>query len=116
MALFVAKNDQLYGRYWGCNKRFDSLHFNLCYYEPIQWAIENGIRYYNPGAGGFHKVRRGFRSTPAYSLLRFYHPKLQNVMVRHIDEINRLEQDEINQMNLHLPFASLENGHTKYKF
>jgi uncharacterized protein len=116
MALFVAKNDQLYGRYWGCNKIFDSLHFNLCYYQPIQWAIENGIRYYNPGAGGFHKVRRGFQSTPAYSLLRFYHPKLQNVMVRHIDEINRLEKDEINQLNLHLPFASLENGNTKYKF
>ncbi|MCU0614102.1 MAG: GNAT family N-acetyltransferase, partial [Desulfobacterales bacterium] len=61
MALFVAKKDRLYGRYWGCYKKFDALHFNVCYYQPIQWAIENGIRYYNPGAGGAHKVRRGFQ-------------------------------------------------------
>jgi uncharacterized protein len=108
MALFVAKNDQLYGRYWGCRKYFDSLHFNVCYYQPIRWAIENGIQNYNPGAGGAHKIRRGFQSVPSYSLLRFYHPKLQNVMRRHIDHINQLEQDEIDHMNLNLPFACQE--------
>jgi uncharacterized protein len=106
MALFVVKNDQLYGRYWGCHKKFDALHFNVCYYQPIQWAIENNIKNYNPGAGGAHKVRRGFQSVPSYSLMRFYHPKLQNVMTRHIDDINRLEQEEIDHMNLKLPFVS----------
>jgi predicted N-acyltransferase len=106
MALFVVKKDQLYGRYWGCHKKFDALHFNICYYQPIQWAIKHGIQNYNPGAGGNHKVRRGFQSVPSYSLLRFYHPKLQNVMVRHINEINRLEKEEIDQMNLKLPFVS----------
>ncbi len=110
MALFVAKKDRLYGRYWGCYKKFDALHFNVCYYQPIQWAIENGIRYYNPGAGGAHKVRRGFQSVPSYSLLRFYHPKLQNVMVYHIDEINRLEQEEIDHINLELPFVFPKNS------
>jgi uncharacterized protein len=106
MALFVTKNDQLYGRYWGCAQKFDALHFNVCYYRPIQWAIENNIRYYNPGAGGAHKIRRGFNSTPSFSLMRFYPPKLQNVMIRHIDEINRLQQEEIDYMNLKLPFVS----------
>jgi predicted N-acyltransferase len=109
MALFVAKNDHLYGRYWGCYKKFNALHFNVCYYQPIQWAIENRVRYYNPGAGGAHKVRRGFQSVPSYSLLRFYHPKLQNVMVHHIDEINRLEQEEIDHINRALPFVSPKN-------
>lgn len=109
MALFVVKKDQLYGRYWGCHKKYDALHFNVCYYQPIRWAIENGIRYYNPGAGGDHKIRRGFQSVPSYSLLRFYHPKLQNVMVRHIVEINRMEQEQIDHMNLKLPLASSEN-------
>jgi predicted N-acyltransferase len=109
MALFVAKNDHLYGRYWGCYKKFNALHFNVCYYQPIQWAIETSIRYYNPGAGGAHKVRRGFQSVPSYSLLRFYHPKLQNVMVHHIDEINRLEQEEIDHINRALPFVSPKN-------
>ncbi len=110
MALFVAKKDRLYGRYWGCYKKFDALHFNVCYYQPIQWAIENGIRYYNPGAGGAHKVRRGFQSVPSFSLLRFYHPKLQSVMVYHIDEINRLEQEEIDHINLELPFVFPKNS------
>jgi uncharacterized protein len=109
MALFVVKKDQLYGRYWGCHKKFDALHFNVCYYQPIRWAIEKGIRYYNPGAGGAHKVRRGFQSVPSYSLLRFYHPKLQNLMIRHIVEINRMEQEEIDQMNLKLPYVSSRN-------
>ena len=109
MALLIFKNDQLFGRYWGSSKKFNALHFNVCYYQPIRWAIEHGIEKYNPGAGGTHKVRRGFKSVPAYSLLRFYHPKLQNVMVYHIDEINRLEQEEIDHINLNLPFSTLTN-------
>lgn len=105
MALLVNKEDQLYGRYWGCNQAFDSLHFNTCYYEPIRWAIEKGIQTYHPGAGGLHKVRRGFRAIAGYSLLRFYDLKLQNIMIHHISEINQLEQGEIDQINTMLPFS-----------
>ncbi len=105
MALLAAKNDQLYGRYWGARKRYDSLHFNACYYRPIEWAIENGIRDYNPGAGGGHKIRRGFVSIPSYSLLKFYDPKLQNLMVHNIGRINRLEYEEIDALNRMVPFV-----------
>lgn len=106
MALIVNKGDQLYGRYWGCQQNFDSLHFNTCYYYPIQWAIENRIRHYYPGAGGLHKVRRGFKSIPSYCLLRFYDSKLQDIMIRHINRINYLEQKEIDRINSTLPFSS----------
>jgi predicted N-acyltransferase len=105
MSLLVVKNETLYGRYWGSYQKYDSLHFNVCYYYPIQWAIENGIREFNPGAGGGHKVRRGFISTPSYSILNFYDPKLQNILIRNIDRINRLEQEQIDLINLRIPFA-----------
>lgn len=73
MALFLRKNGQLYGRYWGCFDERPFLHFNVCYYAPMEWAIERGIASFNPGVGGQHKVRRGFEVTPNYSLYTLFH-------------------------------------------
>jgi hypothetical protein len=110
MALLLNKGDQLYGRYWGSSRPVDSLHFNACYYAPIEWAIVNGVRRFDPGAGGVHKIRRGFTAVSSYSLHHFYDPRLANIMQTHIDEINRLEQEQIDSLNDELPFARrLEN-------
>ena len=105
MSLLVKKGDQLYGRYWGCSRRVSSLHFNTCYYAPIEWAIANGIHRFDPGAGGAHKIRRGFTAISNHSLHRFYDPGLLRIMKTHIDEINRLEQEQIDALNQELPFA-----------
>jgi predicted N-acyltransferase len=105
MSLLVTKGAQLYGRYWGCSRSIHSLHFNACYYEPIEWAIANHIHRFDPGAGGGHKIRRGFEAVSSYSLHRFYDLRLARVMQAHIDEINRLEQEQIDNLNHELPFA-----------
>jgi hypothetical protein len=105
LSLLVTKGDQLYGRYWGCSRTVSSLHFNACYYTPIEWAITNGIHRFDPGAGGAHKIRRGFTAISNHSLHRFYDPALVRIMQAHIDEINRLEQDQIDALNHELPFA-----------
>ena len=105
MSLLVTKGDQLYGRYWGCTKRVSTLHFNACYYAPIEWAIANGIHRFDPGAGGAHKIRRGFTAVSNHSLHRFYNPGLQRIMQTHIDEINRLEQEQIDALNQEMPLA-----------
>ena len=105
LSLLVTKGDQLYGRYWGCSRPVNSLHFNACYYTPIEWAITNGIHRFDPGAGGAHKIRRGFTAISNHSLHRFYDPGLFRIMQAHIDEINRLEQDQIDALNHELPFA-----------
>jgi predicted N-acyltransferase len=105
MALFIVKRDLLLGRYWGNGEWIRDLHFNVCYYEPIQWAMENGIRFFNPGAGSNHKLRRGFESVGSASLHRFYDERLEWVMRAHLDEINRLEQDHIDTLNAQLPLA-----------
>lgn len=105
MSLLVTKGKQLYGRYWGCAEQVSSLHFNTCYYAPIEWAIANGIHGFDPGAGGAHKIRRGFTAVSNHSLHRFYDHSLQRIMKTHIDEINRLEQEQIDTLNNALPFA-----------
>jgi len=108
MSMLVTKGKQLYGRYWGSARLIHSLHFNACYYAPIEWAINNGIRRFDPGAGGTHKIRRGFTAVPSYSLHRFSDPRMLQIMQNHIDEINRLEQEQIDALNNELPFARRE--------
>ena len=105
ISLLVTKRDQLYGRYWGCARQVSSLHFNACYYAPIEWAIANGISRFDPGAGGAHKIRRGFTAVSNFSLHHFYDPALLHIMQTHLDEINRLEQEQIDALNHELPFA-----------
>ena len=105
MSMLVTKGARLFGRYWGGSRPVKALHFNACYYIPIEWAIANGINRFDPGAGGAHKIRRGFEAVPSYSLHRFYDQRLAGVMQAHIDEINRLEQQQIDGLNRELPFA-----------
>jgi predicted N-acyltransferase len=105
MSLLLHKGGRLYGRYWGSAEEVNHLHFNLCYYEPIRWAIANGIRTYDPGMGGSHKVRRGFVSVPNISLHRFTDPRMQEILRRNIGTINRMEQAHIDELNEALPFA-----------
>lgn len=105
MSFLVRKKERLYGRYWGSRHEIPMLHFNACYYTPIEWAIDNGIRQFDPGAGGAHKIRRGFEAIPNHSLHRFTDERLQRIMVDHIDAINRLEGEQIDNLNRQLPFA-----------
>jgi hypothetical protein len=105
MSMLIRKERQLYGRYWGCSRSIPALHFNACYYAPIEWAIGQGIQRFDPGAGGAHKIRRGFRAEPNYSLHRFYDFRLHQIMATHIDKINHWEQEHIDALNQELPLA-----------
>jgi predicted N-acyltransferase len=109
LSLLVRKRDRLFGRYWGCSKEIKYLHFNACYYSPIEWAIANGIHHFDPGMGGYHKIRRGFTAVDNFSLHRFFDPRLAQIMDAHIEEINRLEREHIDELNAALPFARKPN-------
>jgi predicted N-acyltransferase len=105
MSMLLYKPNRLIGRYWGAERFVNNLHFNLCYYEPIRWGIEHGVRQFDPGMGSSHKVRRGFRAVATHSLHHFYDERMQLVMKMNIDKINRYEQMHIEHLNDHLPFA-----------
>ncbi len=104
MSFCITKGDRLYGRYWGSDREIDCLHFDACYYTPIDWAIANGIQLFDPGAGGSHKKRRGFPATPNYSLHRFYTNRMQQILKAYIHDINAMEQQKIDALNQDLPF------------
>ncbi len=105
MSFLSVKDDLLVGRYWGTTHYFDNLHFNACYYAPIEWAIEHGISRFDPGAGSSHKIRRGFKAVANYSLHRFYDQRLHYIMAANIERINNMEQQNIDALNTALPFA-----------
>jgi uncharacterized protein len=104
MSFCLTKGDRLYGRYWGSFQDIDCLHFDACYYAPIEWAIANKIQTFDPGAGGRHKKRRGFPATVNYSLHRFYPARLAQIFATYIPQINDMEQQEIDAINQELPF------------
>jgi len=106
MSFCLTKGDRLYGRYWGSVQDIDCLHFDACYYSPIEWAINNGISIFDPGAGGRHKKRRGFPATANYSLHRFYDQRLAKILQSYIGRINEMEQQEIDSVNQDLPFSN----------
>ena len=67
-ALMYLDDHTLYGRHWGCRDYLDCLHFEVCYYQGIEICIEHGLRLFDPGAQGEHKVARGFIPTRTRSL------------------------------------------------
>ena len=68
----IDDNATLYGRYWGALGEYDSLHFELCYYQGLEFAIEQGLTYFDPGTQGEHKLVRGFIPTTTHSIHRIY--------------------------------------------
>jgi hypothetical protein len=106
MSFLLAKGDMLVGRYWGSFRFVDKLHFNACYYEPIRWAIEHGIRDFDPGMGSPHKVKRGFQAVPTYSLHSFTDERMRMIMEGNIERINDYERRNIAELNASLPFAN----------
>lgn len=76
--LYNAK--RLYGRYWGCFEEHPFLHFNVCLYHSIDDAIARGLEAFEPGAGGEHKISRGFEPTEIHSVHRVFDARLDPVL------------------------------------
>ena len=66
-AVFFRSADTLYGRYWGSDEAYHSLHFETCYYQGIDYCIENGLQRFEPGTQGEHKIARGFEPAITWS-------------------------------------------------
>ena len=66
-ALSFVGRDTLYGRYWGCYEEYNSLHFEACYYQGLDYCLEHGLQRFDSGAQGEHKISRGFEPITTYS-------------------------------------------------
>ncbi|MCY4173894.1 MAG: GNAT family N-acetyltransferase [Cyanobacteria bacterium MAG CAR3_bin_5] len=106
MSLCLRNGRQLWGRYWGSDVEVNGLHFETCYYTPINWAIAQGIQQFDPGAGGSHKQRRGFQGEPFTCLHRWFDPTLDQLLRAWLPESNRRLVQQINSLNARMPLHS----------
>jgi uncharacterized protein len=74
-----------YGRYWGAVQRVDSLHFEACYYQPLQWCIEHGFDRFEGGAQGEHKMARGLLPVVTRSAHWLAHPQFADAVNRFLE-------------------------------
>jgi predicted N-acyltransferase len=94
-ALNLAGADCLFGRNWGCVEDVPFLHFELCYYQAIEHAIEHGLARVEAGAQGQHKIARGYLPQPIYSAHYIADPALRAPVARFLEEERRGVQAEM---------------------
>jgi len=104
MSMCVKNQNNLWGRYWGSQREVSNLHFELCYYQPIEWAIKNSIRLFDPGAGGKHKRRRGFFAKSTVSMHKWFDKNMENIIYPWLNEVNKQTEMEIDFENKSIPF------------
>jgi hypothetical protein len=103
-ALYFFDSEALYGRYWGSAGEFSYLHFELCYYSGIEFAIQKGLNRYDAGAQGEHKILRGFEPVKTQSLHWIEHPQFRDAIARFLADEQRSIEQHILQAREILPF------------
>jgi predicted N-acyltransferase len=106
VAICFRSNTTLYGRYWGTVRYIDSLHFETCYYQGIDYCIEQGLQFFEPGAQGEYKISRGFVPTETWSAHWLSHPEF----ARAIDDYLVMERKHIDRyidaVGNHVPYRN----------
>ncbi|MDH5749904.1 MAG: GNAT family N-acetyltransferase [Rhodospirillales bacterium] len=92
-ALNLKGRDTLYGRYWGCTEAYKFLHFEACYYQAIDYAIEHGLAWVEAGAQGPHKIQRGYLPRRVYSAHWIADPNFRDA----VDQFVRAEAASIDE-------------------
>ncbi len=93
-ALNLAGDEALYGRNWGCRGDWPFLHFELCYYRAIDWAIDHGLKRVEAGAQGRHKIQRGYMPKHTYSAHWIAHTGLRRAVANFlVDERAGIEAE-----------------------
>ncbi|MDR6936021.1 GNAT family N-acetyltransferase [Luteibacter sp. 3190] len=105
MALFLRGGGALYGRYWGASVEVSGLHFELCYYRGIDYAIREGLARFEPGAQGEHKLARGFLPTPTHSRHYIAHEGFRRAVADALEHEARHREAYREELMTHSPYA-----------
>ena len=103
-AFNIRGKDALYGRHWGCSAEFHSLHFEACYYQGLEYCINNRIATFEPGAQGEHKISRGFLPTKTWSAHWVAHSDFDKAIRQFVLQEQKGMQHYINSLAAHSPF------------
>lgn len=105
-ALFFKDDHSLYGRYWGCFHDYKNLHFEACYYQGIDYCIRNGLKRFDPGTQGEHKIARGFEPTFTHSYHWLADERFHAAVERFCNDEARMTQQYFEDTTQALPFKS----------
>lgn len=103
-ALNLLGDDALYGRYWGCLADYRFLHFEVCYYQAIDFAIAHGLSRVEAGAQGQHKIQRGYLPCPTYSAHWIANDGLRRAVARFLIAEREAAKREIAALAAESPF------------
>ncbi|MEM7470306.1 MAG: GNAT family N-acetyltransferase [Pseudomonadota bacterium] len=107
-ALNFIGRETLYGRYWGCQEDHPALHFELCYYRALDFAIEHGLARVEAGAQGSHKLARGYLPVETHSLHWVGDPGFRDAIARFIEAERNAINEEIEILTDYGPFKKTQ--------
>jgi hypothetical protein len=109
-ALNLFSDEAVFGRNWGCTEEHPFLHFECCYYQAIDFAIERGLKRVEAGAGGHHKLSRGYVPVPTYSTHWIADEGFRDALERYLE----IERDKVGRerhaLSTHAPFRKGNDG------
>lgn len=103
-AIFFKSNDTLYGRYWGAAAEFNGLHFETCYHQGIEFCIANGLRRFEPGTQGEHKVSRGFEPRLTWSAHHIANSRFRAAIAEYLGREGAAIDTYASEIELHVPY------------
>jgi len=107
-ALCLGDEEALYGRNWGCDDYIPALHFEMCYYQTIEYCINNGLARFEAGAQGDYKISRGLMPRLTSSAHWVAHPQFREAISNFLDEEREGVVRYIEYMNAHSPYRQAE--------
>ena len=105
-AICIEGKDTLYGRHWGCFEEYDSLHFEVCYYTGIEYCINKGLKTFEPGAQGEHKISRGFLPVKTWSAHHVENSEFNKILIQHLERENQALEEYGKQLIERSPFKN----------
>jgi len=106
-ALNFIGRDTLYGRYWGCVEHHACLHFEICYYQAIDYALANTMKFVEAGAQGEHKLARGYLPVTTHSLHWFSDAGFRKAVGDYLVAERRAVNEEIEDLTAYGPFKKI---------
>ena len=110
-----AQSDQVaYGRYWGAVARVDCLHFEACYYQPLQWCIEHGYQRFEGGAQGEHKMARALLPVKTTSAHWLAHPSFADAVERFLEREGEGIERYMDELEKRSPIKQAAPAHASH--
>jgi hypothetical protein len=103
-AIFFWSQDALFGRYWGAAADYNSLHFETCYHQGIEFCIEHGIARFEPGTQGEHKVSRGFEPAITWSAHYIPNRQFRNAIEEYLEREGQAVDAYAEEIQGHVPY------------